>query len=247
MSEVNQDLVFAGRVAAQIHQNVARLVRPGVNLLEIEDQISAQILVSGTKPAFLGYKKYPAVSCLSVNSAVVHAIPVNYVLRDGDVLSVDLGVKKNGWIVDTAWSHAIGKIDSRKRELLSVTKKALYEAIKVARVGNHVGDIGQIVQNIIEEAGFYVIRDLTGHGVGKKLQMPPSIPNFGHKGTGPELHEGMVLAIEPITALSRVSLTLEEDNWTVRAHPDVVCAHFEHTIVVTKGSPVVLTKLSEIR
>ncbi len=241
MPEINQNLILAGRVAADIHTGVARLIKPGVNLLSLEDYVKALMKTAKVSPAFLGYKNYPAASCLSVNSAVVHAPPRDYVLRDGDVLSVDLGVEKNGWIVDTAWTHAVGRVSPRINQLLSVTKTALNLAIKVARPGNHTGDIGHIVQKTIEQAGFYIIRDLTGHGVGRKLQMPPNIPNFGRAGTGAIIKEGMILAIEPITALEKVSLSIEGDNWTIRAKPDVICAHFEHTVAVTASGPVVLT------
>lgn len=242
MPEINQDLIDAGRLAAQVHQDIAKLIAPGLNLLTIEKRIAELIAASGMKPAFLGYKNYPAVSCLSVNSVVVHAIPQNYVLKTGDVLSVDLGVEKNGWIVDTAQTHAVGQVSPQIAKLLEVTKRALTEGIEAASAGNRTGDIGHIVQTIVESAGFYIIRDLTGHGVGKKLQMPPSIPNFGRAGTGALIKEGMILAIEPITALGPVSLTVEKDQWTIRAHPDVVCAHSEHTIVITKNGPVILTQ-----
>lgn len=242
MSQINKDLIVAGKIAAETHREVAALAVVGVNLLEIEKKVKELIAASGSKPAFLGYKGYPSASCLSVNSAVVHAIPQNYVLKSGDVLSVDLGVEKNGWIVDTARSYAIGTVPPRVTELLSVTKKSLDEAIKVARVGNTTGDIGHVVQTIVEKAGFHIIRDLTGHGVGKELQMPPSIPNYGKPGTGVKLKEGMILALEPITAIEPVRLTIENNNWTIRAHPDVICAHFEHTIVITKNGPVILTK-----
>ncbi|MCR4277490.1 MAG: type I methionyl aminopeptidase [Candidatus Berkelbacteria bacterium] len=242
MTQINKDLAEAGRIAAFTHREVAALAIPGVNLLNIEKKVNELIMASGASAAFLGYKGYPSASCLSVNSAVVHAIPQNYVLKSGDVLSVDLGVEKNGWIVDTAWSHAVGLVTPRVSELLSVTKRSLDEAIKIARMGNTTGDIGHVVQTIVEKAGFHIIRDLTGHGVGKELQMPPTIPNYGRAGTGVELKEGMILALEPITAIQPVHLTVENDNWTIRAHPDVVCAHFEHTIVITKTGPVILTK-----
>jgi methionyl aminopeptidase len=242
MSQINKDLIEAGRIAAVTHREVATLAIPGVNLLTIEKKVKELISASGANAAFQGYKGYPSASCLSVNSAVVHAIPQNYVLKSGDVLSVDLGVEKNGWIVDTAWSHAVGRVAPRVSELLSVTKRSLDEAIKVACIGNRTGDIGHIVQTIVEKAGFHIIHDLTGHGVGKELQMPPSIPNYGKAGTGVVLEEGMILALEPITAIQPVQLTIENDNWTIRAHPDVVCAHFEHTIIITKSGPVVLTK-----
>lgn len=242
MPVISQDLIEAGRLATQIHQEISGLIAPGVNLLTIEKRITERIAIAGMKAAFKGYKNYPSASCLSVNSAVVHAIPYDYSLKPGDVLSVDLGINNNGWIVDTAQTHPIGQVSPRINQLLEVTKRALTEGIKAAKAGNHTGDIGQIVQKIVESAGFYIIRDLTGHGVGKKLQMPPSIPNFGRAGTGALMKEGMILAIEPITALQKVSLVIEKDGWTIRTHPDVVSAHFEHTIVVTNNGPVILTQ-----
>ena len=241
-TKINQNLIEAGRVAAEIHQEISNMVGPGVNLLSIEKRIKELINSAGMKAAFLGYKNYPAASCLSVNSVVVHAPPRNYQLKSGDVLSIDFGVEKNGSIVDTAQSIAIGQVAPEVAKLLSVTKRALNEAIKISLAGLRIGDIGHCVQTIVEESGFYVIRDLTGHGVGKELQTPPTIPNFGRAGTGQEIKEGMILAIEPITALKPVKLTLNSDSWTVQAQPiDVICAHFEHTIVITKNSPVVLT------
>lgn len=244
MTQINKDLIKAGRIAANIHCEIAKLAVPGINLLAIEKKIKELIDDSGARPAFLGYKGYPATSCLSVNSAVVHAIPLNYELKSGDLLSVDLGVEKNGWIVDTAMSHAVGVVTPRITELIAITKKSLDEAIEVAQVGNRIGDIGHTVQTVVEGAGFYIIRDLTGHGVGKRLQMPPTIPNYGRAGTGVEIKEGMILAIEPITAVQPVQLTVEKDNWTIRAHPDVFCAHFEHTIFITSKGPVILTKVA---
>jgi len=241
MLEPNPDQVAAGQVAAAIHAAVGRMIQPGLNLLTIERAIADQIRQSGTKPAFLGYKGYPAVSCLSVNSVVVHGIPVDYELQEGDVISVDLGVSKNGWIVDTAVTHAVGKISAEVAQLLQVTKKALDEAVPLARLGGHVGDIGAEVQSIVEKSGFFVVRELTGHGVGKELQMPPSIPNFGQSGRGAMIKEGMVLAIEPITALRPVAVDVGADNWTITARPDVICAHFEHTVFVGKNGPVILT------
>ncbi len=235
------ELVAAGQTAHQIHQEVKAMIRPGLNLLAIEEKVKDMTCRSGMQPAFLGYHGYPATSCLSVNSVVVHGIPTNYTLRVGDVVTVDIGVKNGGWIVDTALTHPVGQISAEATQLIEITKKSLTEAIKQARAGRHVGDISFAIQQIVEAAGFYIIRELTGHGVGKKLQMPPSIPNHGRAGNGPELKEGMILAIEPITALKPVKVTIDNDKWTISASPAVVCAHFEHTVFVTQGDPVILT------
>jgi len=241
MTKINQNLIEAGQLAAKIHHEVAEMTNPGVNLLQIEQLIARLITSSGFNAAFLGYKNYPAASCLSVNSDVVHAIPQDYVLKIGDVLAVDFGVAKNGSIVDTARTYSIGKVSSEAAKLIKVTERALKEAIRLARAGGRVGDIGHCIQKIVETNGFFIIKDLTGHGVGRELQVPPSIPNFGRSGKGAEIKEGMVLAIEPITALKPVDIRLEKDRWTVRAHPDVICAHFEDTIFVTDGDPIILT------
>lgn len=241
MVKVNQSLVDAGKTASLIHQTVAKMVAPGVNLLVIEEKIKKMISSAQMRPAFFGYRGYPAASCLSVNSAVVHAIPRDYLLQAGDILSVDLGVENNGWIVDTAWTHAVGDISAETAKLLEVTRNALSEGIKMAKIGNNIGDIGEAIQKTVEAAGFHIIKELTGHGVGKKLQLPPNVPNYGRSGQGPLIKEGMILALEPITALRPVKIVVESDNWTIRAVPDVICAHFEHTIFISKNGPVTLT------
>jgi len=244
MDKPSPDLIAAGALAAAIHAEIKTLIRPGLNLLEIEQVIADRIKSSGMKPAFLGFHGYPAVSCLSVNSVVVHGIPVDYQLQAGDIISVDLGVEKNGWIVDTALTHPVGTVSQSVNHLLKTTEQSLLAGISLAKAGNHVGDIGAKVQSIVEKAGFFIIKELTGHGVGPELQMPPNIPNFGRPGHGPILKEGMVLAIEPITALKPVQVRLEADDWTIKAYPDVVSAHFEHTIFVTKDAPIILTALA---
>lgn len=241
MAKPTSDLLSAGKLAGIIHREIGELIAPGLNLLKIEELIRERISSAGMKPAFLGYNGYPAVSCLSVNSVVVHGIPYDYALKSGDIISVDLGVEKNGWIVDTAITHPVGIVTEPIQRLLQITKQALDEALLLAKPGNHIGDIGAKVQSIIESAGFYIIKELTGHGVGSKLQMPPNIPNFGRTGHGPVIKEGVILAIEPITALQPVKVTVESDNWTIKAYPDVASAHFEHTIYVTSSGPIILT------
>lgn len=236
-------LVEAGRVAAEIHQNVQKMLKPGLNLLEIEKFIDTEIAKNQMKPAFKGYKGYPAASCLSVNSQVVHGIPKDYCLKVGDVVSVDLGVTNNGWIVDTARTHAVGPAKKEVSQLLKTTQRALEKGIEQAKPGRKIGDISAAIQQEIEKDGFFVIRELTGHGTGRKLQEPPTIPNFGRASTGPNLQPGMVLALEPITALKPVNVTVESDDWTVLASPPTITAHFEDTIIVTDNEPIILTKL----
>ncbi|OGD61087.1 type I methionyl aminopeptidase [Candidatus Berkelbacteria bacterium RIFCSPLOWO2_01_FULL_50_28] len=234
--------IKAGKIAARIHLDVARSLRPGLNLLEIENQIAAAITTSGGESAFKGYKGYPATSCLSVNSTVVHGIPFDYALRNGDVLSVDLGVKVDGWIVDCARSYEIGRATTSSQQLIKTTKRALDKAISLCRPGTRTGDLGNAIQKIVEDANFSVVRELTGHGVGKTLQEAPNVPNFGKRDTGAVLTEGMTLAIEPIVAASPVKLSIADDDWSIVASPKVMAAHWEDSVYISASGPIVLTR-----
>jgi len=230
-----------GSVAKKAHAAAKAAIRPGVNVLELEAIIMRVIKEAGMKPAFLGYKDYPAASCISVNDEIVHGIPVDRVLEDGDIVAIDLGVEQGGLIVDTARTHPVGKVSGEVQRLLTVTSNALTAGVKQAKVGNRTGDIGAAVEKVIKAGGFNVVRDLTGHGVGKTLQEPPSIPNFGSPGKGDRLKEGMVLAIEPITSLKPTSIAIRDDGWTIIALNHQPTAHFEDTVVITKDGPIVLT------
>ncbi|MEX1052098.1 MAG: type I methionyl aminopeptidase [Patescibacteria group bacterium] len=230
-----------GEVAKKAHAAVKAAIRPGVTAREL-DKIAHDVITGAQmKPAFLGYKGYPAASCISINDEIVHGIPSDQELREGDIVSVDLGVEKDGCIVDTARTHPVGRVSGELSRLLTVTDNALQQAIAVAKPGNRVGDIGAAAEAVVKQGGFHVVRDLTGHGVGKSLQEPPSIPNFGRAGTGTLLEEGMVLAIEPITSLKPTDIAVLSDNWTIVATAHCPCAHFEDTIYLTKSGSVILT------
>lgn len=233
-------LTAAGQVAAKLHQEIAALIKPGLNLLEIEKLANLRIKEAGMKPAF-PTNDFPATCCLSVNDEIVHGLPHDFELSEGDVLKVDLGVLHDGWMVDTARTHGVGQISADAQRLLTVTEAALAAAIKVCQAGNRVGDIGAIVEQTVKAGGCAVIHDLSGHGVGRTLQEEPTIPNFGRPGTGPVLEEGMVLAIEPITCLKPTKIGVLEDGWTIIAENGLPTAQFEHTILITSGDPLVLT------
>lgn len=241
-SKIRLSLEKAGSLASKIHREVAAMIKPGLNLLEIEKYIDTNIRSNGMLPAFYGYKGYKFASCLSVNEEIVHGLPHDYELQNGDIISVDLGITCNGWMVDTARSHAVGTVTNRLKQLLAATNHSLELAIQEVKIGNHVGDIGNIVEKTINEAGFAVVRDLTGHGVGKTLQEPPTVPNFGKKGTGAVLKEGMVIAIEPIISVEKTEIAILADGWTIIARNGSTCAHFEDTVLITNEGPVVLTK-----
>lgn len=232
----------AGQVAWDFFEEVAKIIRPGLSLLKIEELARQRIAQSGMRGAFLGFKGYPAVTCLSVNSAIVHGIPYDYDVREGDVVAVDIGINNAGYLVDTARTFGVGKLSEANSKLIQVTSDALEAVIPLCVVGTAIGDLGAVIQEMVEGAGFSVVEELTGHGVGATLQEEPSIPNFGKRGRGRKLEAGMVIAIEPITALKPVRAAVLADGWTIVAEPDVATAHFEHTLLVTDGEPIVFTQ-----
>ncbi len=240
-SQKLETLKAVGNVAKLAHAAVKAAIKPGVTALEL-DKIAHELIINAEMlPAFLGYKNYPATTCISVNDEIVHGIPTDRMLEEGDIVSVDLGVELDGCIVDTARTHPVGEISGELSRLLKVTDNALQQAVAAAKTGGRVGDIGAVAEKVVKQGGFHVVRDLTGHGVGKTLQEPPSIPNFGQPGTGALLKAGMVLAIEPITSLKPTNIAVLSDNWTIVATAHCPCAHFEDTIYMAADGPVVLT------
>lgn len=234
----------SGRILHEIITHMVALAKPGVTTQEIDDLARDLCVEYKVKPAFLGYgvqgKKYPAVSCLSVNDAIVHAIPTSRPLQEGDVLGIDMGVMYQGWNSDSAVTIIIGE-NQKAEKLIEITKQAMHLGIGQAIPGNHVGDIGHAVQTHVEKNGFGVVRDLVGHGIGKELHEEPRIPNFGKPGQGPELREGMVICIEPMVTAGDWRLVLDDDGFTYRTRDGSLGAHFEHTLAITKNGPVVLT------
>lgn len=232
----------AGRVAWDFFEELNATIRPGVNILEIEQLAQKRIEKAKMKPAFLGYRSYPAATCISVNSAIVHGIPTDELLQEGDVVAVDIGINNQGYLVDTARTYGVGQISSQDTNLIEVTALALENVIPLCRNGVMTGDIGSFIQNQVKEAGFSVVKELTGHGVGETLQEEPSVPNYGKAGQGKRLSAGTVIAIEPITTIRPVKVVVMADGWTIAATDDTTSAHFEHTLLITDGDPIVFTK-----
>src|SRR3989344_4012308 len=230
----------SGRILAEIIKNMVAAAKPGVATQEIDDLARALCAEHKVKPGFLGYgvagKKYPAVSCLSVNEAIVHAIPTDRPLRDGDVLGIDMGVIYQGWNSDSAVTVLVksearnpkSETNSKSEKLIDVTKQAMHLGIAQAIPGNHVGDISHAVQTYVESHGFGVVRDLVGHGIGREVHEEPRIPNFGKAGEGPELKAGMVVCIEPMVTIGDWKLVVDDDGWTYRTKDGSLAAHFEH-------------------
>jgi len=235
------------RIVAEVLQLVKSNVRPGVSTKELDIIADDYILSNNAIAAFKGYSQggssidYPASICTSIDDAVVHGIPGERVLKDGEILSIDVGVNKNGYFGDAALSVAVGEVSEEKNKLLEVTEKSLYLGIEQARVDNRVHDISAAVQEFVEANGFSVVRDLCGHGVGKFLHEDPAVPNFGKKGTGPKLKKGMTIAIEPMVNIGTYRVNTGQDGWTILTADGSTSAHFEHTIVINDSKPEILT------
>ena len=233
-------------LVSQALAEVAKHIKPGVTTKEL-DRIAEDFIRShGAIPSFLGYEGYPASACISVNEQVVHGIPSDYVIKEGDIVSVDLGTFMKGFNGDSAYTFAVGEVDDEVRRLLEVTKEALYKGTAQAKAGNRVGDISAAVQEYAESFGYGVVRELEGHGLGRKMHEAPGVPNYGMRGRGPLLKEGMVICIEPMITMGNRAIVFERDGWTVRTRDRKPAAHFEFAVAIRKDGPDVLTDFSII-
>ncbi len=235
-----------GKILNRILQQTAKLAKPGISTWELNAFAEAEILKAGGRPSFKGYgpkgHQFPAGLCTSLNSVVVHGVPSkNQVLKEGDILGLDIGMEYKGLYTDTAITVAVGNITKEAQRLLELTKKALSIGIEQARIGNKVGDISAAVQKVADDNHLGIIRDLVGHGVGHAVHEDPQVPNYGKKGAGPELKEGLVIAIEPMFTLGTDDIFIEDDGWTVTTRDQSLAAHFEHTVAITKNGPEILT------
>lgn len=225
---------------------VAKHIRPGIKTIELDRLAETFIRDHHAVPGFLGYGGFPGTLCISVNDQVVHGIPGDSVLQEGDVVSVDCGVIKNGFYGDSAYTFAVGEISEELRLLLERTKQSLYLGIEQAVAGNRIGDIGFAVQNHVERFGYGVVRELVGHGVGKKLHEKPEVPNYGKRGSGVKLRAGMVIAIEPMVNLGTKAIHQESDGWTIRTADRKPSAHFEHTVAIRNEKADILSSFKFI-
>lgn len=220
---------------------IARSITFGVTTKKLDKIAETCILDHGGQPSFKGYKQFPASLCTSVNDVVVHGIPNHYELQEGDIVAVDCGVLYQGFHSDAAFTFSVGQISQRISKMLRITKEALYAGINQARIGKRVGDIGQAIHNYVRKHGYSVVRELSGHGIGKHLHEDPQVPNYGRKGNGIRLKPGMVLAIEPIINLGKPQVIYESDRWTIRTLDRKGSAHFEHTVAIKEHATEILT------
>jgi len=241
-----EELIYlraAGRIVADVLAELREVIitNPGITTKELDQLAESLIIKRGARPAFKGYRGFPCCLCASVNQQVVHGIPGDYKLQPGDIVSLDLGVKLNGYYGDAAVTVAVGKIGSEVNKLLEVTERALYRGIRQAKVGNRLSDISYAIQSHVEKNGFSVVRTLVGHGIGRYLHEDPPVPNFGKPHQGPKLKRGMVLAIEPMVNVGSFEVKTTKDNWTVVTKDGKPSAHFEHTIAIRGNKPEILT------
>ena len=233
---------IAGRITAEALMVAKDLIRPGISTKEIDTKIRHYIEKCGATPSFLGYGGFPGSACISVNNQVIHGIPSERViLKDGDIVKVDVGARYRGYNGDSARTFTVGKVSDEALKLISVTEGSFYEAMKYAKAGNRIGDIGFAVENFVISNGFSVVRDYVGHGVGKDLHEEPEVPNFGRAGRGARLYPGMTLAIEPMVNIGTHSVKVLSDRWTVKTLDGSLSAHYENSIAITESEPIVLT------
>ena len=244
----NEELVKmreAGRITGLALRAAGKAVRPGMTALDLDRIVESTIRAEGAEPAFIGYRGYRHASCISINEQIVHGIPTTRKLKEGDIVGIDVGAKMDGYCGDSAATFLVGKGTPEMTRLLDTAQTALANGIKAARAGKRIGDISHTIQTTIEAAGFSVVRDLFGHGIGRVLHEDPLIPNFGRQGTGDLLVEGMTIAIEPMVNAGTAEIRLMPDGWTIVTQDGKLSAHFEHTIRVTQGEPEILTQVSK--
>ncbi|MEG0742668.1 MAG: type I methionyl aminopeptidase [Clostridia bacterium] len=241
-----QQIGYMRKSGALLYDVLCRLreaIKPGMTTIELDVYAEQLIRKHKAIPSFLDYQGYPASICASVNEQVVHGIPTDKViLKEGDVLSIDCGLILEGWQADSAFTVGVGEISPEKRQLIDVTEECFFKGVRKAIAGNHLGDIGHAIQQYAESFGYGVIRDLTGHGIGRSMHEEPSVPNFGHEGHGTRLRAGMALAIEPMIAMGDYHVAELEDGWTIVTEDESICSHYEHTIAINEhGLPELLT------
>ncbi len=239
-------LKLSNRLVSGAEAELVSMILPGTKTIDLDKRAEEFIRDNGGVPGFLNYNGFPNTLCISVNDAVVHGIPDNYELQEGDLISVDCGVYMNGFHGDSAYSFGVGEISDEKKRLLTITKESLYKGIEAAVSGNRIGDIGFAVQRHAESAGFSVVRELVGHGVGRNLHERPEVPNYGRRGRGVKLQEGMTIAIEPMVNAGVKEVMQENDGWTIKTQDGMPSAHFEHSIAIRKGKAELLSDFSII-
>ncbi|WP_079709085.1 type I methionyl aminopeptidase [Paraliobacillus ryukyuensis] len=235
----------AGELLASCHKEIAKRIKPGITTKEIDDFVEDFLANNGATPEQKGYNGYEYATCASINDEICHGFPRNEPLKQGDIVTIDMVVNLNGGLADSAWTYVVGEPDEQTKHLLDVTKESLYRGIEQAKVGSRIGDIGHAIQQYAEAEGFSVVRDFTGHGIGPTIHESPHIPHYGLPNKGVRLKEGMVITIEPMLNEGSWQSKMDNNNWTARTVDGKRSAQFEHTVVITKDGPLVLTEQNQ--
>lgn len=233
----------AGKILASCHKEIEKLIKPGITTWEIDQFVENYLAAQGATPEQKGYKGYPYATCASVNDVICHGFPKKEELKEGDIVTIDMVVNKDGWLADSAWSYAVGAISPAAEKLLDVTKKSLYLGIEQAIAGNRIGDVSHTIQKFAEAIGFSVVRQFIGHGIGQSMHEAPEVPHYGPAGKGMRIKEGMVFTIEPMLNAGKYYARIDDDGWTARTSDGSLSAQYEHTIAITADGPVILTQL----
>ncbi|MGG3283708.1 type I methionyl aminopeptidase [Paenibacillus solani] len=232
----------AGDILAECHRQIAKMIKPGVTTLEIDQFVERFLAEQGATPEQKGYHGFPFATCASVNDVICHGFPSNEPLKDGDIVTIDMVVKYDGWLADSAWSYPVGNVSEEAQHLLDVTKKALYLGIEQAVVGNRIGDISHAIQTYAESQNLSVVRHFVGHAIGETMHEEPQVPHYGPPNRGTRLKEGMVITIEPMLNIGTYQVKIDSDGWTARTADGKLSAQYEHTLAITKDGPVILTE-----
>lgn len=236
-----QKMIVAGKLLAEVHHELRSRIKPGVKTIELDRFVESFLKERGAFPEQKGYEGYPYSICASVNDEICHGFPGEYVLKDGDIVTVDMVVNVDGWLADSAWSYAVGNISEDAQKLLDVTRESMYKGIEQAKIGNRLGDVANAIQVYAEENGYSVVREFVGHGIGKDMHEDPQVLHYGKAGRGLRIQEGMVFTIEPMINIGGPELTIDDDGWTARTLDGSLSAQYEHQIAITKDGPIIIT------
>ncbi len=234
-------MIEAGKVLAEVHRRLRTFIKEGVTTLEIDAYVESILKEFGATAEQKGYEGFPYATCASVNDEICHGFPTEYVLKDGDIVTIDMVVNLNGSLADSAWTYAVGNISEEARHLMDTTLKCLYLGIKEAKVGNRLGDIGHAIQSYAEGEGFSVVREFVGHGIGKTMHEDPQVLHYGEAGRGLRIQEGMVFTIEPMINEGTFNLKIDKNGWTARTRDGKLSAQYEHQLAITKDGPIIIT------
>ena len=236
-----EKMKVAGRVLADVHHELRKIIKPGVRTIDLDTFVEKYLKERGAYPEQKGYEGYPYSICTSVNDEICHGFPTEYILKDGDIVTVDMVVNVDGWLADSAWSYEVGQVSKEAHDLLEVTRQAMYKGIEVAKIGNRLGDIGHAIQSYVEPKGYSVVREFVGHGIGRDMHEDPQVAHYGIPGRGPRIVEGMVFTIEPMINLGKKELYIDKNGWTAKTKDGSLSAQYEHQIAITKEGPIIIT------